>query len=104
MCGGAAASTVTPEIIADAVGLPVECALQTETSCLGAAVLARRMVDRRKGLAELATRMKPATRSVAPGSGRDEAAARLQEYLSWARSLSHKPSEGESKNRVAPPV
>ncbi len=84
MCGGAASSRVTPEIIADTVGLPVDCALQSETSSLGAAVLARRMVDPAEPLATLASRMKPETRSFAPGTGRDEAAARLAEYLSWA--------------------
>ena len=66
MCGKAAASTVTPGIIADTTGVPVDCVAIPETSSLGAAVLARGLVEPKPGLACLADEMKPAVRRVEP--------------------------------------
>ena len=81
MCGKAAASRVTPRIIADTTGLPVDCATLPETSSLGAAILARKLVEPARGLAELADVMKPPMQRVEPGQGREQGARRLEEYL-----------------------
>jgi xylulokinase len=81
MCGKAASSTITPTIIADTTGLPVDCVAVTETSSLGAAVFARLLVEPRAGLRALADGMKPRARRVEPGSGAADARARLAEYL-----------------------
>jgi xylulokinase len=81
MCGKAAASIVTPGIVADTTGLPVDCVTVPETSSLGAAVLARGLAEPEAGLVELADAMKPPLRRVAPGPGAAEAQARLEEYL-----------------------
>lgn len=45
MCGTAAASRVTPRVIADTLGCPVVCIRQPSISSLGAAVLARSVDD-----------------------------------------------------------
>jgi sugar (pentulose or hexulose) kinase len=82
MCGGAAASTVTPGIIADTTGLPVDCVMVPETSSLGAAVFARGLVEPGSSLAALADEMKPPLRHVQPGAGSAAAQARLHEYIS----------------------
>ena len=82
MCGGAAASTVTPGIIADTTGLAVDCVMVPETSSLGAAVFARGLVEPGPGLAALADEMKPPLRRVQPGAGSAAAQARLHEYIS----------------------
>jgi len=67
MSGGAAASRVTPQIIADATGLPLACTTESAMSALGAAVVARGLVEADAALADLARAMAPATRSVEPG-------------------------------------
>ena len=82
MCGKAAASMVTPGIIADTTGLPVDCVTIPETSSLGAAVLARGLVEPNPGLAALADEMKPPVRRVEPGSGSTAAREMLREYIS----------------------
>ena len=81
MCGKAAASTVTPGIIADTTRLPVDCVTLPEASCQGAAVLARLLAEPRSNLAALSTAMKPRSRTVRPGPGAAEAHERLEEYL-----------------------
>ena len=84
MCGKAAASTVTPCVIADTTGLPVDCVMSPETSSLGAAILARGLVERGMSLEALAESMKPSVRRVEPGPGRAAAGALLDEYIdSW---------------------
>jgi len=81
MCGKAAASTVTPGIIADTTGLPVDCVTIPETASLGAAMLARGLVEPDTGLVTLTDRMGPPVRRVDPGPGSPAARERLQEYL-----------------------
>ena len=81
MCGKAAVSTVTPNIIADTTGLPVDCVDVPETSSLGAAVFARSLVEPGTGLVVLADAMKPRSRRIEPGTGMAEARGRLEEYL-----------------------
>lgn len=81
MCGKAAASSVTPGIIADTTGLPIDCVTIPETGSLGAAVFARALLEPHSGLVELADAMKPPVKRVEPGPGTAEARARLEEYL-----------------------
>lgn len=81
MCGKAASSLVTPQIIADTTGLPVACSQVPETSSLGAAMLARSLVEPTMGLINLSEAMKPSLKTVEPGVNREEACARLEEYL-----------------------
>jgi sugar (pentulose or hexulose) kinase len=81
MCGKAASSTITPTIIADTTGLPVDCVAVSETSSLGAAVFARLLVEPRAGFLSLADAMKPRSRRVEPGSGAADASVRLAAYM-----------------------
>jgi len=87
MCGKAAASIVTPGIIADTSGLPVDCVTIPETSSLGAAMCARALVEPDVGLVELADAMKPPARRVEPGPGKAEARERLEEYLLSCKAM-----------------
>jgi sugar (pentulose or hexulose) kinase len=87
MCGKAAASSVTPRIIADTAGLPVDCVTIPETSSLGAAVFARSLVEPGTGLVALSDAMKPPVNGIDPGSGMAEARGRLQEYLASCRAM-----------------
>ena len=72
---------MTPQIIADTTGLPVDCASLAETGSLGAAVFARGMVSPGVPLAVLADSMKPDMRRVAPGPGRADAEQRRRQYI-----------------------
>lgn len=67
MCGGAAASRVTPQIVADTTGLPVACATESETGALGAAMLARGLLEPQRSLAEISADMTPPLRLLQPG-------------------------------------
>jgi len=66
MCGGGAASRLTPQIIADACALPVDCASEADVSALGAAIIARALTAPGTDLAELSAGMCPETRSFEP--------------------------------------
>ncbi len=68
MCGGAAGSRVTPQVISDVMGLSVDCSMESDTSAIGAAVLARGLVEPETGLDVLAREMSPDTHSVQPSS------------------------------------
>ena len=85
MSGKAAASSVTPGIIADTIALPVDCVAVPDVSSLGAAVLARALVEPGAGAAELADAMKPRVARIEPGPGRAEAQARFEEYVRSVR-------------------
>ncbi|NLW87513.1 MAG: FGGY-family carbohydrate kinase [Planctomycetes bacterium] len=80
LCAGgkAAASPATRRIIADAVGLPVRCMPQSETSALGAAIIAARMVQPTASWAQVVARMSPCGDVVEP-SGDADAYTRLYE-------------------------
>jgi xylulokinase len=93
MCGKAASSAVTPQIIADTTDLPVDCASLAETGSLGAAVFARHMVSPGTPLAALADAMKPSMRRVAPGTGGEEARKRSEEYSASLASRAARPHE-----------
>ena len=88
MCGGSAASEVTPHIISDTTGFPVDCAMVSETSSLGAAIFARGLLEPGRGLAELSEAMKPQIRGIAPGANHGEAAQRLRQYIASLPLLS----------------
>jgi len=81
MCGKAASSEVTPQVIADTTGRAVLCSALAETTCLGAAVLARVLLEPRSDLAAMADAMKPSMRRVSPGPDAGPAKVRLQRYL-----------------------
>jgi len=68
MSGGAAQSTITPQIIADVTGLDVACCPGEGGSLSGAVILARSLVEPRATLSALATDMVPAMAVVSPGS------------------------------------
>ena len=85
MCGRAAASAVTPGIVAYVTGLPVDCAAEPETSAIGAAILGRALVEPETPIWTLADKMKPAVRRVEPGENRAIGAQLLKEYLASLR-------------------
>lgn len=62
MCGTAAASRVTPQIVADVVRRPVVCGPESSVSALGAAVIARALAAQQP-LGPLATEMSAARRT-----------------------------------------
>ncbi|NLF39924.1 FGGY-family carbohydrate kinase [bacterium] len=81
LCGGATRSTVTPRIIAAVTGLDVSCVNESDTSALGAAIIARGLVEPGTSLASLATSMKPDVRAVDPGAHHIEYRELFDEYL-----------------------
>ncbi len=68
LCGGAAASRVTPQLIADVTGLPVLCLARPAMSAHGAAVLAQAVVEPGTTLEQISTRMAGPARRIAPGA------------------------------------
>jgi len=81
MCGGAAASRVTPQTVADATGLPVSCVTESAVSAHGAAVVARALAEGSGDLAALSTRMAPPVRLVEPGAAAPVYRRLLDEYI-----------------------
>ncbi len=79
--GGAASSGVATQILADATGLPLACLETGEASALGAAILARGLVDRTASLADLSETMSPRGRPVEPGSDAPFYREQYQQYL-----------------------
>jgi xylulokinase len=67
MCGGASASKVTPQIIADITNLPVDCVTESATSALGAAMLARSIVEPENSLVKITGEMRQKYRRFKPG-------------------------------------
>jgi sugar (pentulose or hexulose) kinase len=90
MCGAAAASAVTPQLIADVTGIPVGCRSQTEGSLIGAAILARGLVESQRSLSELAAEMVPGTQKIEPGSRHPFYQDRYREYLESLRVIGEK--------------
>jgi xylulokinase len=83
--GGAASSRVTKRILADATGLPLACSTSGEATLLGAAILARGLLETETSLADLAEVMLPPARRVKPGAQVAFYQKLFHEYL---RSLS----------------
>jgi len=71
MCGKAAASRVTPQIIADVSGRPVACVAEPAVSAFGAATVARALVEPAADLTRLAQQLALASRTVLPGEHAD---------------------------------
>jgi sugar (pentulose or hexulose) kinase len=87
LCGGAAAGTVTPQIVADVAGVEVACTRESEASALGAAILARGLVEPGRPLAEIALASPPAMTTFRPGLHRARYAAMLDEYVAGIDAL-----------------
>lgn len=81
MCGRAAQGDTVPQIISDVTALPVDCLEAADVSALGAAVVARCLLEPRTPVAEISRSMVPPSRSVVPGPGRALYADVLQDYL-----------------------
>jgi xylulokinase len=81
MGGGAASSRVTTQILADVTGLPLACVDTGEASLLGAAILARGLVDTDMSLADLSEAMTRPARRVEPGTQASFYRDQYQQYL-----------------------
>jgi len=88
LCGGAAGSRITPQIIADVTGRPVACVSESAPSALGAATIARALVEPEVDLADLARRLAPPSRLVEPGENRPKYGELLARYLEPFRARS----------------
>ncbi|HEY5911365.1 MAG TPA: FGGY-family carbohydrate kinase [Verrucomicrobiae bacterium] len=84
MGGGAAASRVTPPMLADLTGLPLRCFAGNDASLIGAVVLARGLLEPKRSLAALAAEMSPASSEVTPGP---QAAFYQERYERYVKSL-----------------
>jgi sugar (pentulose or hexulose) kinase len=81
MSGRAGSSRVTPQILADASGTPLECLSVGEGSLLGAAIIARGLLEGESSLASLAEAMVPAGRLVEPGASATFYQEQYERYL-----------------------
>ena len=81
LSGGAAASRVTPQIIADVANRPVACVGEAAPSAFGAATIARAMVEPEAELAALARKLAPASPAVEPGENVSTYRELLRRYL-----------------------
>jgi xylulokinase len=81
MCGGAAAGRATPQIIADVTGLPIACMAASEASPLGAAIVARGLLEPRRSLSDLAAEMVAAPQLIEPGTNTAFYREQFGEYL-----------------------
>jgi xylulokinase len=93
LSGGATASRVTPQLLADATGLPLACSTAMEGSLLGAAIVGRGLVETSRSLADLAGDMVPPGREIAPG--KNAATYRVQ-YQAYTRGLQLLPGTAEA--------
>jgi len=81
LCGGAARSRCTPQIVADVTGRPVTCPAETEISAFGAAILARAMMERTASMADLCREMLGDAREIQPSDATTSYAKMVQEYI-----------------------
>ena len=81
MCGTAAAGRSTPQIIADVTRLPVSCVEASEVSAFGAAMVARKLVDEKTDLADIARQWAPSRRTLHPGDDAVKYNDLRREYL-----------------------
>jgi xylulokinase len=81
LCGSAATSRVTPQIIADVTGRPVVCASQKAVSSLGAAVVAQALIQPDADLADIARQRASINHTVQPGKDSRAYAGLLRQYL-----------------------
>lgn len=80
--GTVAASRVSPQILSDVTSLPLECAGGGEGSPLGAAIIARGLIEPAKSLADIAREMAPVARRVEPGASAKRYQEQCERYLS----------------------
>jgi len=85
LTGGAAASSVTPAMLAAVTGLPLACAGRRASSALGAAIIARGLCEPASPLATLAEEMAPVASQVDPAV--DASRIYQQQYKEYLRSL-----------------
>ncbi len=98
MTGKASASTVTPQILADVTGLPIACTVNSEASALGAAIIARGLLEPGAPLDQIAESMTLPSRLVAPGkdaAAYQAACRQYRESLPWRHSTLHPVQGGE---------
>ena len=81
MTGGAAASRVTPQIVSDATGLPLACTTESAMSALGAAMVARGMVEPHVELSLISQEMTPPIRVFKPAQDADLYRQLFGEYV-----------------------
>ncbi len=84
MGGGAASSSVTPSLLADITGLPLRCFAGSDASLLGAAILARGLLEPQRSPGALADEMASVSREILPG---DNDSFYQEQYASYLRSL-----------------
>ena len=102
MTGKASASRVTPQILADVTGLPIACTVNSEASALGAAIIARGLIEPGVPLDQIAESMTLPSRLVSPGKDAAAYQAACQQYLAslpWRQSTSAR-RRGESEHGV----
>lgn len=80
MCGRAATTKTTPQIVADITNRPVCCPEQSEVSGFGAAILARALIEPQETLETLADTMAGPTTEYRPGPAASSYADRFQTY------------------------
>ncbi len=79
--GGAAASAITPQILADISGLTLLCFPGSDPTPLGAAVIARGLLEPDQSLSTLAQEMGPPSREITPGPNQSFYRQAYREYL-----------------------
>lgn len=84
--GGAADSPTTAQLLADITGVPLTCVGYRDTSLLGAAILARGLVEPKVSLIDLADSMRPPTGVLLPGANRS---LYREQYRHYVESLPH---------------
>ena len=94
LCGGAARSRVTPQIIADVTGLPVATSGEPDTSAVGAAMIARSLAEGGRDLGRIAENTAPALATFEPGADAASYRQLLDGYLS---SLPYADSAGAGR-------
>ena len=92
MCGGAAASRVTLQIVADVTNRPVACVSESAVSAFGAATIARALVEPEVDLADLARKLAPASRLVEPGENQATYQRLLEKYLAPFTNITERPA------------
>jgi len=84
LCGGAADSLTTSQILADIAGVPLTRVSYRDTSLLGAAILARGLVEPELPLADLADQMRQASCDICPSVN---ASLYHEQYRHYVESL-----------------
>ncbi len=81
MCGGAAGSRITPQIVADVCNRPVACVTEPAVSAFGAGIIARALAEPEADLAGMARKLAPASQAVGPGQNVETYQRLLAMYL-----------------------